>query len=91
MCYRCSNTNPLLSNAGNICVNCKQPFEFSFVSFGKHNDMYHSYLTEVTGASLWVTTQFLSILCVEILPIVEFFLEDGIRYVWSPTSLYIDP
>ncbi len=35
MCYRCSNTNPLLNNAGNFCVNCKQPFEFSFVSFGE--------------------------------------------------------
>ncbi|XP_064399631.1 intraflagellar transport protein 122 homolog isoform X2 [Halichondria panicea] len=33
ICYRCSNTNPLLNNAGNFCVNCRQSFEFSFVSF----------------------------------------------------------
>ncbi|KAK0064191.1 intraflagellar transport protein 122 [Biomphalaria pfeifferi] len=33
MCYRCSTTNPLLSKTGNRCVNCKQPFVFSFVTF----------------------------------------------------------
>jgi len=47
MCYRCSTTNPLLNSAGNQCVNCKQPFEYSFVTF-------------------------------EILPVVEFTLEEGI-------------
>ncbi len=35
MCYRCSTTNPLINTLGNKCVNCKQPFEISFVSFGK--------------------------------------------------------
>ncbi|XP_064632482.1 intraflagellar transport protein 122 homolog isoform X2 [Lineus longissimus] len=33
MCYRCSTTNPLLNNQGNQCINCKQPFVHSFVSF----------------------------------------------------------
>ncbi|XP_076048143.1 intraflagellar transport protein Oseg1 [Oratosquilla oratoria] len=33
LCYRCSTTNPLINNAGNQCVNCSQPFVFSFVSF----------------------------------------------------------
>ncbi|TGZ55252.1 hypothetical protein CRM22_010436 [Opisthorchis felineus] len=32
MCYRCSTTNPLLSNYGNRCINCKEPFVFSFIS-----------------------------------------------------------
>lgn len=35
MCYRCSTTNPMLNNLGNICTHCKTPFTFSFVSFGK--------------------------------------------------------
>ena len=35
MCYRCSTTNPLLSNSQNCCINCRQPFVFSFVNFGK--------------------------------------------------------
>ena len=35
MCYRCSTTNPLLNNQGNICINCRQPFVYSFVSFGE--------------------------------------------------------
>ena len=47
MCYRCSTTNPLLNNGGNFCINCRQPFVHSFVSF-------------------------------EVLPLVEFVLEDGI-------------
>ncbi|ELU12491.1 hypothetical protein CAPTEDRAFT_164190 [Capitella teleta] len=47
MCYRCSTTNPLLNNQGNFCINCRQPFVHSFVSF-------------------------------EVLPLVEFFLEEGI-------------
>lgn len=47
MCYRCSTTNPLLNNGGNFCINCRQTFVHSFVSF-------------------------------EVLPLVEFVLEDGI-------------
>ncbi|XP_013396252.1 intraflagellar transport protein 122 homolog isoform X2 [Lingula anatina] len=47
MCYRCSTTNPLLNNHGNHCINCRQTFVHSFVSF-------------------------------EVLPLVEFILEDGI-------------
>ena len=35
MCYRCSTTNQLFNTAGSICTNCRQPFVFSFVSFGK--------------------------------------------------------
>ncbi|PVD24347.1 hypothetical protein C0Q70_14828 [Pomacea canaliculata] len=46
MCYRCSTTNPLLNNNRNRCVNCKQPFVYSFVNF-------------------------------EVLPLVEFSLEEG--------------
>uniref|UniRef100_T1G248 Intraflagellar transport protein 122 homolog n=1 Tax=Helobdella robusta TaxID=6412 RepID=T1G248_HELRO len=33
VCYHCSSTNPLLSKHGNVCVNCKHPFVFSFVYF----------------------------------------------------------
>lgn len=33
MCYRCSTMNPLINSLGNSCVNCKQPFELSFVSY----------------------------------------------------------
>ena len=35
MCYRCSTTNPLLNNQGSHCINCKQPFVHTFVSFGE--------------------------------------------------------
>ncbi|KAJ8046678.1 hypothetical protein HOLleu_05441 [Holothuria leucospilota] len=47
MCYRCSTTNPLLNNHGNQCINCSQPFVYSFSSF-------------------------------DVLPLVEFVLEDGL-------------
>uniref|UniRef100_A0A4W4DV13 Intraflagellar transport protein 122 homolog n=1 Tax=Electrophorus electricus TaxID=8005 RepID=A0A4W4DV13_ELEEL len=33
MCYRCSTHNPLLSNQGNACVNCRQPFIYSASSY----------------------------------------------------------
>ncbi|XP_032827224.2 intraflagellar transport protein 122 homolog [Petromyzon marinus] len=33
MCYRCSTNNPLLGGRGNACVNCRQPFVYSFSSF----------------------------------------------------------
>jgi intraflagellar transport protein 122 len=33
MCYRCSTTNPLINIQGNCCVNCQQPFVYSFFSF----------------------------------------------------------
>jgi intraflagellar transport protein 122 len=33
VCYRCSTSNPLLSNAGDSCVNCGHPFIRSFCSF----------------------------------------------------------
>lgn len=33
LCYRCSTTNPLLNNRGNCCINCQQPFIYSFISF----------------------------------------------------------
>ena len=35
MCYRCSTTNPLINSQGNCCVNCQQPFVYSFFSFGE--------------------------------------------------------
>ena len=35
LCYRCSTTNPLLNNKGNQCINCRQPFVYSFSSFGE--------------------------------------------------------
>uniref|UniRef100_A0A3B3BRP5 Intraflagellar transport protein 122 homolog n=1 Tax=Oryzias melastigma TaxID=30732 RepID=A0A3B3BRP5_ORYME len=47
MCYRCSNNNPLLSNQGSMCINCKQPFIYSASSY-------------------------------EVLPLVQFYLEEGI-------------
>nr|XP_026691357.1 intraflagellar transport protein 122 homolog [Ciona intestinalis] len=47
MCYRCSTTNPLLNAQGSSCINCHQPFVYSFSSF-------------------------------EVLPLVEFTLEEGI-------------
>ncbi|XP_065829391.1 intraflagellar transport protein 122 homolog [Oscarella lobularis] len=33
VCYRCSTTNPLLNSLGNRCINCQQPFVYSFYSF----------------------------------------------------------
>ncbi|CAH8535112.1 unnamed protein product [Schistosoma rodhaini] len=32
MCYRCSATNPLLNSLGNRCMNCKEPFIYSFIN-----------------------------------------------------------
>ena len=34
LCYRCSTTNPLVNPRGNGCINCFQPFIYSFPSFG---------------------------------------------------------
>jgi len=33
LCYRCSTTNPCMSPQGSKCVNCRQPFVYSFSSF----------------------------------------------------------
>ena len=33
LCFRCLQKNPLLNRLGNSCVNCKQPFNFSFIGF----------------------------------------------------------
>eukprot|EP01004_Peranema_trichophorum_P002730 NODE_1765_length_1818_cov_66.009440_g1496_i0.p1 GENE.NODE_1765_length_1818_cov_66.009440_g1496_i0~~NODE_1765_length_1818_cov_66.009440_g1496_i0.p1 ORF type:complete len:562 (+),score=141.20 NODE_1765_length_1818_cov_66.009440_g1496_i0:104-1687(+) len=33
ICYRCSSTNPLLNNNGDVCANCHAPFVRSFHSF----------------------------------------------------------
>jgi intraflagellar transport protein 122 len=33
VCYRCSSTNPLLSNQGDICISCQHSFVRSFCSF----------------------------------------------------------
>lgn len=35
MCYRCSTNNPLLSNQGSVCINCRQPFIYSASSYGQ--------------------------------------------------------
>lgn len=35
MCYRCSTNNPLLSNQGSVCLNCRQPFIYSASSYGR--------------------------------------------------------
>ncbi|CAH8841801.1 unnamed protein product [Trichobilharzia szidati] len=32
ICYRCSATNPLLNSLGNRCINCKEPFIYSFIT-----------------------------------------------------------
>ncbi|XP_023209528.1 intraflagellar transport protein 122 homolog [Centruroides sculpturatus] len=60
LCYRCSTTNPLLNNQGNCCINCKQPFVHSFVSF-------------------------------DILPLVEFILEEGISDEEAMRLLEMEP
>jgi intraflagellar transport protein 122 len=60
MCYRCSTTNPLLNSQGNQCVNCRQPFVFSFVAF-------------------------------EILPLVEFFIDESITDVEAVSLLELEP
>lgn len=53
MCYRCSTTNPLLNNKGNQCINCRQPFVYSFSSFGKYVvAVYPSLLHPVTLSDL---------------------------------------
>lgn len=36
MCYRCSNNNPLMNPAGNMCSTCTQPFVHSFLTFGEY-------------------------------------------------------
>lgn len=69
MCYRCSTYNPL-SATSNRCINCGQKFVHSYVSFG--NIHYFLLLTHPRFAFLiWN-------LFVEILPLVEFQLEEGI-------------
>ncbi|CAH8509487.1 unnamed protein product [Heterobilharzia americana] len=32
ICYRCSATNPLLNTLGNRCINCREPFIYSFIT-----------------------------------------------------------
>lgn len=48
MCYRCSSYNPLVisstaTSVGNVCVNCRQPFIFSFVTFGRYMSSTSAY------------------------------------------------
>ncbi|CAG2107867.1 unnamed protein product [Medioppia subpectinata] len=52
LCYRCSTTNPLYNSNGNQCLNCNQPFVYSFATF-------------------------------DILPLIEFEIEEGISDVMS--------
>lgn len=33
LCYRCSTTNPCINQQGSRCINCKQPYVYSFSSF----------------------------------------------------------
>ena len=42
MCYRCSNNNPLMNPAGNVCSICTQPFVHSFLSFGEFTYMKYT-------------------------------------------------
>lgn len=44
LCYRCSTTNPLINSAGNQCICCRQPFEFSFVSFGNFRTWFEQFI-----------------------------------------------
>jgi len=60
VCYRCSQSNPLLSASGDNCVNCGHRFVRSFWSF-------------------------------ETLPIVEFFVEDGISDMDAIKFIDMDP
>ena len=68
MCYRCSTTIPLLRQTGNACTSCRQPLEFSFVSFGEQlaEKLEINYILHIFSVS-------------EPLPVVEFVLEEGIR------------
>lgn len=83
LCYRCSSYNPLLSStSSNSCTNCKQPFVHSFVSFGKKK---RSEIIE----NLKIKFMFYF---TEVLPLVEFILEDDItdeeavRLIETPPS-----
>lgn len=67
MCYRCSTYNPLATTS-NKCVNCGQKFVHSYVSFGKLFNIFY--------VVIYVTNRIL-----EILPLVEFQLEEGITDV----------
>ena len=89
MCYRCSTTNTLLRPTGNACIACRQPFEFSFVSFGEY--------TCSVATSYPYTPSSYTIHCynpAELLPVVEFVLEEGIRSAnthlqYNSWSLYL--
>ena len=73
MCYRCSTNNPLLSNQGSVCNNCRQPFIYSASSYGQwHLNICHIY-TEYTMFLMSI-----SLLCTEVLPLVQFYPEDDI-------------
>lgn len=80
MCYRCSTYNPL-SATSNKCINCGQKFVHSYVSFGNSFVWYFSLLNLLRLRSF-----------AEILPLVEFQLEDGItdmeavRLIETPAS-----
>ena len=70
MCYRCSTTNPLLNTQGNVCLNCRQPFVFSFATFGrlKETYLYNAYYELMNysslGAQVWhVITRDHTVLC----------------------------
>lgn len=65
MCYRCSTYNPLAANS-KTCVNCGQKFVYSFVSFG--------WYTKIKPGEPFIFFNVIS----EILPLVEFELEEGI-------------
>ena len=64
MCYRCSTTNPLLNNQGNFCINCRQPFIHSFVSFGKHQVLKPGNNTIISASitECWCLDKILAIL-----------------------------
>lgn len=76
MCYRCSTNNPLLSNQGSVCINCRQPFIYSASSYGQ---WLAGALLACLLACFWIKrapapTSALT----EVLPLVQFYLEEGV-------------
>lgn len=66
-CYRCSTSNPPVNPNGDFCITCHQPFVYSFASFG-------NVISTVLKCIIYFTN------ITEVLPLIEFFLEDDIKY-----------
>lgn len=72
LCYRCSTTNPLYNSKSNACKNCLQPFFVSFTNFGKEK-----YLNDANVDQMIINC--FSFFVQDILPLVEFALEDDVN------------